>query len=287
MAVCDLAAQVVTLWIVYVGAPKAGCNANLSELHARLEGEQPGPLQAYWVEKTGETGLFFQQTQRGEDVEGMKLCCRVFSLPGGLEHQEIRRQALQVMDAMVVVADARKSRREPNQQALGQVDEELAELGRELSSIPCVLQVNHSDAPDAIPLENIVDELNPFGFRVVAAAAQQGRGVLETYQALMEAIVPHLRGALAGNETPLSVTENAQASWSDFPASFAHAPEIELPQPEVPMWERASPDAWLASLPTTIRVSAATGLGQTQPTVMIGALGGAVIGLLLGYLVFG
>ncbi|HIF77118.1 MAG TPA: hypothetical protein EYQ36_05585 [Sulfitobacter sp.] len=272
--------------IVYVGAPKAGCNANLSELHARLEGQQRSPLQAYWVEKTGETGLFFQKTQPGLDVEGMQMRCRVISLPGGLQHREIRRQALQCMDAMVVVADARKSRREANQEALERIDEELAELGRELSAIPCLLQVNHSDASDAIPLENIVDELNPFGFRVVTAAAQQGRGVLETYQALMEAIVPHLRGALAGQESPLTVSEHAQALWPDFPDGFAGAPEIELPQPEEPAWERASPDAWLAALPATVQVAPSKTLAHTQPSVMIGALGGGVIGLLVGYLLF-
>jgi hypothetical protein len=68
-----------------------------------------------------------------------------------------------------------------------------------------VLQVNHRDHDDALTVEQVASELNPFGFPVVESVANEGTGVKSTHEEARAAVEARLRDHLAGNEGVISL----------------------------------------------------------------------------------
>ena len=132
--------------------------------------------------------------------------CRVYSVPGGLSHPAHRREVLQGIDAVVFVADARGGANQANLDSLLELEVALKAQGVEMASIPMVIQVNHTDAEDARTSDDVVFDLNPYGFPVVTAIATEETGVLEAHQGVTEATLSRIRSNLSGQETAITLT---------------------------------------------------------------------------------
>jgi hypothetical protein len=74
-----------------------------------------------------------------------------------------------------------------------------------------VFQVNQLDAQSARPADRVVEELNPFGFPAFEAMARQGKGVQETHEAILAAVLGRLRDHLQGGALDLTVTAMTRA----------------------------------------------------------------------------
>src|SRR5690606_17221679 len=104
-------------------------------------------------------------------IKGFSLRFRVYAVPGGVTHAGHRREILRRTDAVVFIADARLDADQANLESLLDLEGLLREDGVEMAAIPMVIQVNRTDDPNARPAEQVVFDLNPYGFPVIEAVA--------------------------------------------------------------------------------------------------------------------
>ncbi len=204
MAVINFAHREVHAKLVYFGATGAGTNTNVRELHAMLEQSERSELFEFGPPDSPDHSRFFEFLAPDcQPLPDFTTRFRVYSLPGGIQHQAHRREILDGVDGLVFVSDARKDRAQANVESLLELERMLSESGQEISSLPAVIQVNHVDAEGRRSADRVVFDLNPYGFPVTTATAKAGKGVLETQTAISAAVREALTGALTGGPTGL------------------------------------------------------------------------------------
>ncbi len=207
MAIIDFAHREITAKVVYFGAPGAGSNTNVDRLFELVPVNERGRLHRFGADDDDDASLFFDYVPQGGGQIGVFTTrYRVYSMPGGVKNATHREEVLRGADAVVFVADAREGRGQGNLDNLIELEGLLAEFDLALVSIPLVFQVNHSDAPSARTVAEVVYDLNPYGFEVVAAVARQGRGVLETHDRIVAVTAARIGESLAGNQAAISLT---------------------------------------------------------------------------------
>lgn len=207
MATINFATREISTKLVYVGASSAGCNTNVRQLHKLVTASEKSRLHQFGPGDTEERSFYFDYVGTDADrINSFDLLTRVYSLPGGLTLKAHRDEVMRDLDALVVVADARPGEENSNMDHLIHLEQILSEQGLELSALPVILQVNHCDATDARPTEDVVYDLNPYGFEVVDATAINGRGVKDTHLKLMGNLGTRIHDNMAGNAAALSLT---------------------------------------------------------------------------------
>ena len=213
MATINFATREITAKVVYFGAKGAGCNTNVERLFVGLGAKSKGQLHKFGARDDEERSLFFEYKPTGDSpLDGFATRWRVYSLPGGVGLAAHREEVMRGADAVVFVADARPDRNTGNVDALLALEGLLGGLGLELAAMPLVIQVNHTDAPEARLVPDVTFDLNPYGFPVLAAVAKESKGVAETHAEITGAVVARVRDALAGNESAITLTAVHDAS---------------------------------------------------------------------------
>lgn len=206
MATLNFAHREITAKVVYYGASDAGCNTNVKRLHRQVTAAEKSQLHKFGPRESSERSYYFDYVVDGTEINGFRLRFRVYSLPGGLTLQAHREEVLDEVDAIVFVADARASQEAANLESLLDLERMLSLQGLELAAVPVILQVNHIDAPSARKPGDVTFDLNPYGFPVVQAAANEGKGVAETHAELVGAVAARIRDNLSGNEAAITLT---------------------------------------------------------------------------------
>jgi len=140
------------------------------------------------------------------------------------------------------VADSQSNRLQDNLDSMKNLRENLREYGLDLDSIPCVIQYNKRDLPNALPVAELEARLNPDKrFVQFEAIATEGIGVRETLREIASQVLKKL------NETANIVTdeeivgerlgvlppveeEEKPASSSKLKAASQGGPQIEYEQ---------------------------------------------------------
>lgn len=207
MAVLNFAHREITAKVVYFGAPAAGSSTNVRTLYEILPVEQKSQLHQFGPPEEEERTWYFDYVPRGNsDIQGFSLRFRVYAIPGGMRHAAHRREILRGTDAVVFVADARSDREQENLDSLLDLEGLLKEEGLEMAGMPMVLQVNRTDDEDARAADQVVFDLNPYGFPVIEAVARDSKGVLEAHEQVNTVTVHRIRDNLAGRETAITLT---------------------------------------------------------------------------------
>lgn len=183
--------------IVYAGPDGAGATTNLRAIldRARPEGSTP-PWRS--VEgSVGEGPIDYLHLDLGAASEGPEGLC-LFTLPGGATYTTTRRLLLRQATGIVFVADSRVDRLTADREAWGQLEEDLRRCSRGPEALPCVIEYNKQDLPDALPPMALDRHLNSHGRPSLGAIAPCGVGVFDALTALGRAIraaripLPHL-----------------------------------------------------------------------------------------------
>jgi mutual gliding-motility protein MglA len=207
MATINFATREITAKIVYFGATDAGCNTNVERLHALVAGRSKSALSKLGPPQSEERSLYFDYVSNGPGpIDAFAIGFRLYSLPGRIALAAHREEVMKDVDAMVFVADARSKRNPANVDALLELEGLLTAHGLEMSAIPVVIQVNRTDDLDARPVEDVVFDLNPFGFPVVAAVARQDIGILDAHLQVADAVVQRIRNTITGQTPTLRLT---------------------------------------------------------------------------------
>lgn len=189
MAFIDPESGVLTLRVVYDGAPGAGKTTNLRVLHETLFSARGGTLHSPGsVERR--TEFFDWRALDGGYLDGRPFRLHVLSVPGQWSLRARRRILLRAADAVCFVSDA--SRGAAPQATM------LASLLRADPSMAdrLLVQVNKTDAPSALTELEMRSALRlaPSTPSIVAQAARN-LGVSETFLQLTRLATTRLRGA--------------------------------------------------------------------------------------------
>ena len=127
------------------------------------------------------------------EVKGFKTRFHLYTVPGQVYYNASRKLILRGVDGIVFVADSSESRFDANVEALYNLHDNLKEYDLNIDEIPFVIQWNKRDMPDALPVAELNEELNPEGFEHFEAIAVKGDGVFDTLKCVAKQVLRQLQ----------------------------------------------------------------------------------------------
>lgn len=227
MVQINFAQKSVTVKIVYYGPGMSGKTTNLEVVHQRAPESNKGDLTS--ISTDGDRTLFFDFMPLDlGTVAGMRTQFQLYTVPGQVYYNSTRKLVLQGVDGVIFIADSSASMMEENLESLRNLEENLREYGKDIMSIPMVIQYNKRDLPDALPVEELEAKINRFGAPSFEGIASSGQGVFPTLKSLAASVLDsiHEQTGAAG------AARSAPAPAATAPAAPAMAqPAAPLPAP--------------------------------------------------------
>ena len=178
--------------LVVAGPAFAGKTTNLQYIYGKLKESCRGTFKSMSLQN--DRMLFFDFTPSGQgSVHGYVVRFHVYTMGGEVTHPSSWKMVLKGADGVLFVADSGPDKMAANVASLKSVQASLATYGKTLNDIPCVIQCNKRDVPQAHGLEEMGRLLNSGNFPLVPAAAGTGEGILESLFALVKAVLKRLR----------------------------------------------------------------------------------------------
>lgn len=178
--------------LVVAGPAFAGKTTNLQYIYGKLKESFRGKFKSMNLQN--DRMLFFDFTPSGQgSVHGYTVRFHVYTIGGEVTHPTSWKMVLKGADGVLFVADSGPDKMAANIASLKSVQASLATYGKTLNDIPCVIQCNKRDVPQAHGLEEMGRLLNPGNFPLVPAAAGTGEGVLESLFVLVKMVLKGLR----------------------------------------------------------------------------------------------
>ena len=195
MAVYNYAGGEVNIKVVYYGPGLSGKTTNLEYMYAKLPRENKGKMVSMKT-RTDRTLFFdFLPIEVGE-LAGLKVRFLLYTVPGQVYYNATRKLVLKGVDALVFVADSSPDSLDEDRESLGNLEENLNEIGMSLSTTPWVMQFNKRDIPGCISREKLDKELNTWNTPSFEAVATEGKGVYETFEGIAKLVFKQLRKEL-------------------------------------------------------------------------------------------
>ena len=171
--------------VVYYGPAQSGKTTNLEQIHGRSD--PAGTSRLISLNTAQDRTLFFDLLPFSLGaVAGYDFKLQLYTIPGQVQYNATRRVVLAGADAVVFVADARKSLLKENQAAFENMKVNLLANRLVPEKMPLVLQYNKQDLPDILTEDELNRALNPWGRPVFGAVASAGKGVMETFVAAVQ-----------------------------------------------------------------------------------------------------
>ena len=195
MAVYNYAGGEVNIKVVYYGPGLSGKTTNLEYMYSKLPRENKGKMVSMKT-RTDRTLFFdFLPIEVGE-LSGLKVRFLLYTVPGQVYYNATRKLVLKGVDALVFVADSSPDSLDEDRESLGNLEENLNELGMSLASTPWVMQYNKRDIPGCMSKEKLDKELNTWKTPSFEAVATEGKGVYETFEGIAKLVFKRLRHEL-------------------------------------------------------------------------------------------
>jgi signal recognition particle receptor subunit beta len=194
MSFINYPAKEVNCKIIYSGPGLSGKTTNVQYIYDNTQAERRGKMIPLSTEN--ERTLFFDFLPLGveEDVRGYKTRLHVFSIPGQTFYELSQEFILKGVDGIVFVADSQSERMDANIESLEALEKSLDRQGYDLARLPLVFQYNKRDMPGVVSIQELEATLNPKRRPHYEAVANRGDGVMETLQAISQAVIRVLKG---------------------------------------------------------------------------------------------
>jgi signal recognition particle receptor subunit beta len=178
----NFAEKTIKAKVVYYGPAKSGKTTNLEQIH-RLT-DPAGANSLVSLNTAQDRTLFFDllPISLGQ-VSGYEFKIQVYTVPGQVQYNATRRVVLAGADAIVFVADSRKSMAKENIAAFENMKVNLLANRLVPEKVPLVLQYNKRDMPDIDTEAELNRQINAWGRKAYPGVAANGDGVLETFGA--------------------------------------------------------------------------------------------------------
>jgi signal recognition particle receptor subunit beta len=192
MSFINYSSREINCKLVYYGPGLGGKTTNLQFIYARTSPEAKGKMISLATETERTLFFDFLPLSLGE-IRGFKTRFHLYTVPGQVFYDASRKLILKGVDGVVFVADSQTERMEANIESLENLRINLVEQGYNLDKLPYIIQYNKRDLPNAAPLDEMRQLLNPTGVPEFEACATSGVGVFETLKAIAKAVLTELR----------------------------------------------------------------------------------------------
>ena len=208
MAAINPLGRELVLKIVFYGPGLGGKTTTLQHLHDSAKPEHRGKLVSLATE-VDRTLYFDYLPLRVPKTRGMSVRLQLFTVPGQVHYNSTRKLVLTGADGVVFVADSQGARADANLESLDNLEENLREQGRELGSMPHVMQYNKRDLEEAMPRHELEQLLNRYGAKSVPTIARTGEGVYEVLTHITQASLSAFQASLPATHEPPEVAFGA------------------------------------------------------------------------------
>jgi len=245
MAVINYSKKEISAKIVFYGPSVCGKTTNIQSIYASITPDQKGKLVSLATE--ADRTLFFDFLPiEIANIRGFKTRLHFYTVPGQVYYNSTRRAVLTGVDGLVFVADSQRDKMEENIESLANLEENLNYYGKSTKTLPLVMQYNKRDLPDATPVAEMDQILNPDGYPYFESVATTGEGVLKTLTKITKMVLKHIELGTSGKQQrpsepakakiPLEPTsyqsEQTRPDYDTPPKPEASIPEISLPEQE-------------------------------------------------------
>jgi hypothetical protein len=255
--------------VVYYGPGLCGKTTNLHWIYDKTSSGSRGEMVS--LETETDRTLFFDllPIDVGQ-IAGFNTRIQLYTVPGQVFYNTTRKLVLKGVDGVVFVADSQRAMIEANVQSFKNLEENLAEMGLSVDTVPLVLQYNKRDLSDIVPVDELDRALNRGGWPSFEAVAIRGTGVFETLKGISRETLLALRERLgdgAGRAQPAPAAPRRSAPPPSAPPASTPppaAPPIAEPEPpDAPVAAAGSAPA--AEAPPTARPVARPGAERPTP----------------------
>jgi signal recognition particle receptor subunit beta len=171
MSMINYASREINCKIVYYGPGLGGKTTNLEHVYGKVKPDTRGKLISLATETERTLFFDFLPVDLGT-IRGFKTRFHLYTVPGQVYYNASRKLILKGVDGIVFVADSQVERMEANLEAMQNLYDNMAEYGYDLTKMPFVIQYNKRDLPNAAPLEELQNTLNP-GWEVMEPERQK------------------------------------------------------------------------------------------------------------------
>ena len=192
--------------VVYYGPGLCGKTTNLQWIFEHTSTDSRGEMVSLATE-TDRTLFFDLLPIDVGSIAGFSTRIQLYTVPGQVFYNTTRKLVLKGVDGVVFVADSQRNLVQANIDSFKNLEENLAEMGLTLETIPVVLQYNKRDLPNICTVEEMDEALNPNGWPALEASALNGDGVFETLKTISKATLLALKKRLTkGKDSGPSVS---------------------------------------------------------------------------------
>jgi len=193
MAFINYSAREINCKLVYYGPGLCGKTTNLKHIYERTAEEAKGKMISLATETERTLFFDFLPLSLGE-IRGFRTRFHLYTVPGQVFYDASRKLILKGVDGVVFVADSQEERFEANVESLENLRQNLRDQGFDPDKVPMVIQYNKRDLPNAVPLADLRESLNPDGkIQDFEAAAATGQGVFETLKHVAKLVLSDLK----------------------------------------------------------------------------------------------
>jgi len=225
--------------VVYYGPGLCGKTTNLQWVYDHTSNDSRGEMVSLATE-TDRTLFFDLLPIDVGSIAGFSTRIQLYTVPGQVFYNTTRKLVLKGVDGVVFVADSQRPMVQANIESFQNLEENLAEMGLSLDTVPVVLQFNKRDLPSICTVEEMNESLNRGNWPFCEASALNGNGVLDTLKMISKATLMALKKRLTKGrpetttpavKRPAAQAPPARPGFAPPPARPAGAP---LPPPSRP-----------------------------------------------------
>jgi signal recognition particle receptor subunit beta len=200
--------------VVYYGPGLCGKTTNLHYIYGHTTNDSRGEMVS--LETETDRTLFFDLLPLDVgSIAGFNTRIQLYTVPGQVFYNTTRKLVLKGVDGVVFVVDSQRAMLQTNLDSFRNLEENLAEMGLSVDTLPLVLQYNKRDLADICSVEELNQALNRQGWPWFETSAVSGQGVFETLKGISK-------------HTLLALKKRLGRSGADAPARLS-APGMPRP----------------------------------------------------------
>src|SRR5215204_3623897 len=160
MSMINYASREINCKLVYYGPGLGGKTTNLEHVYNKVAPASRGKMISLATETERTLFFDFLPVDLG-NIRGFKVKFHLYTVPGQVYYNASRKLILKGVDGVVFVADSQVERMEANVESMQNLYDNLLQHGYDLTKIPFAVQYNKRDLPNAAPLDELQENLNP------------------------------------------------------------------------------------------------------------------------------
>jgi len=215
MPVFNYPGKEVNIKIVYYGPGLSGKTTNIQYIHENIKPEVKGKLVSL-ATQTDRTLFFDFLPMELGTLGGYKIRLHLYTVPGQVHYNATRKLVLKGVDGVVLVADSQKAMKEANLESLGNLEKNLQSYGKDLESLPHLIQGNKRDLDDLLSIDELNSLLNRYDAPFMEAVGTQGIGVLESLREILKLVMRSMKDQFPLEE-PVAESETTAPVDDEIP----------------------------------------------------------------------